>query len=80
MWGCLRSSFMVPLHNSQRGGVRHASAVARISYRSIPISLIAIMGVNWLRTNCKLPSGIAVILQLIQRVLLGAVRVNAAAP
>jgi hypothetical protein len=43
-------------------------------------SLIAIMGVNWLRTNCKLPSGIAVILQLIQRVLLGAVRGNAASP
>jgi hypothetical protein len=43
-------------------------------------SLIAIMGVNWLRTNCQLPSGIAVILQLIQRVLPGAVRGNAAAP
>ena len=79
MWGCLRSSFMVPLHNSQRGGVRHVSAVARISYPD-PDSLIAIMGVDWLRTNCKLPSGIAVILQLIQRVLPGAVRGNAAAP
>ena len=35
---------------------------------------------DWLRTNCKLANGIAVILHLIQRVLPGAVRGNAAAP
>ena len=80
MWGCLRSSFIVPLHNSQRGGVRHVSAGARISLSLDLGSLIAIMGVDWLRTNCKLPNGIAVILQLIQRVLSGAVLGNAAAP
>ena len=78
MWGCLRSSFMVPLHNSQRGGVRHVSAGVRISYRSrFPDRH---NGVDWLRTNCKLANGVAVILQLIQRVLQGAVRGNAAAP
>jgi hypothetical protein len=36
LWGCLRSSFMLPLHNSQRGGVKHVSA-GRISYRSISV-------------------------------------------
>jgi len=44
-------------------------------------SLIGHYGGDWLRTNCKLANGIAqVILQLIQRVLPGAVRGNAAAP
>ena len=51
------------------GGVRHVSAGARISLSLDLGSLIAIMGVDRLRTNCKLPNGIAVILQLIQRVL-----------
>ena len=37
-------------------------------------------GHDWLRTNSKLANGIAVILQLIQRVLPGAVRGNAASP